>query len=138
MTVATSDFDIYDNGGGSVSLAWGAFQSGAASYNVYLDGVLNQNVTARKATVAGLVVASYAANAAAASGGNSLRPQNMPPVGLVSGPARHTIHITAVVSGVERGRTIDKFVTPAPSSVMLTTPMRRIYPFPLTGLDGPG
>lgn len=131
--------DIQDNGGGSLTLSWPQFTPTVpGSYNVYVNGALNQNVLARTAIITGLQSATYAKAAVAAPSGNSLRPQNMPPVGQVTPAAKYTVHVAAVVGGVESARTLGREVTPGPTSLMLTTPMKRIYPFPLTGqTEGP-
>lgn len=126
--------DIQDNGGGSVSIAWPQFTAAApTSYNVYVNKVLNQNVPSRAATITGLQCASYARAAVAPTPNNSARPQSMPPVGLVTDALTYEIHVAAIIGGVEVARTIGQNVTPGPTSVMLTTPMKRPSPFPLTG-----
>lgn len=126
--------DIQDNGGGSLSLAWPQFTpSVPASYNVYVNGALNQNVTARAATITGLQCATYSSTAVAPTPANGPRPQSMPPVGVVTPAAKYRLHVAAVVGGVETARTLGQDVTPGPSSVMLVTPMKRNLPFPLTG-----
>lgn len=131
--------DIEDLGNGSVKIAWGQFTPAApASYNVYVNGVLSQNVTTRSAIITGLVCASYAPSAIAPTPANGPRPQSMPPVGVVTPASKYTVHVTAVVGGVETARSAAKEVTPGPTSVMLVTPMKRLYPFPLTGqTEGP-
>lgn len=109
--------DVYDNGNGSVQLAWFAFSPIAPdSYNVYVNGVLNQNVAIQRATVTGLHGASY--NGA-----------TIPP------PGTYDFKVVAVKTGVEIAASLDKIITVQPTSVMLTTPMRRPFPFPNTGLD---
>lgn len=128
--------DAYDNLNGSVQLAWLPFTSVAPdSYNVYLNGVLNQNVVTRRATVTGLTVTSYSASMVAPKPNNSLRPQNMPPTGLVTSSGKYDFKVTAVKTGVEIGTAPDLVVTASPTSVMLKTPMKRVFPFPNTGLD---
>jgi hypothetical protein len=133
--------DVTDNRNGSVNLAWSMARDPAGnpadSYNVYLNGVLNQNVVGLLATVTGLPVTTYSASTVAPNTGNSLRPQNMPPTGFVtpSGPPNHVIHVTAVRLGVEFERTTAKAFTIQPDSIALTTPMKRIYPFPTSTLD---
>jgi hypothetical protein len=127
---------LSDNGGGSVSIAWPAFVGIApASYNVYVNGVLNQNVVAptRAATITGLQDATYAKAAIAPTPNNSARPQSMPPVGVVTDALTYTLKVTAVVGGVEVAQSVAAQVTVQPNSVMLTTPMKRNIPFPLTG-----
>jgi hypothetical protein len=124
--------DIYDNLNGSVKLAWD-LQPGAASYNVYVNGVLNQNVATDQATVTGLTQTSYSSSTVSAPSGNSVRPQNMPPVGQVTPAASYVIHVTAVVGGIEATRSRAVTVTPGPVSIMLKTPMRRPFPYPNTG-----
>lgn len=121
--------DLYDNRNGSVKLAWGAYP-GAASYNVYVNGALNQNVPGLTATVSGLTVESYNAGAVAASSGNSVRPQNMPPTGVVTPSGTYAISVTAVVGGNEVPLGSKTF-TVSPTSLTITTPMRRPWPFPI-------
>lgn len=128
--------DAYDAQNGSVKLAWPPFPGTApSSYNVYVNGVLNQNVATRQATVTGLTQASYSAAAIAAPSGNSARPQNMPRAGVVTPSSSYTFKVVAVVAGVEVAMSIEKTVTVAPASLMLKTPMKRLWPFPNTGLD---
>lgn len=126
--------DIYDNLNGSVTLEWSVFPGiTPASYNIYQNGVVVQNVAIRLATVSGLAITTYSNSAIAAATGNSIRPQNMPPVGVVTPSSTYIFHVAAVVGGVEVARTPRVTVTPGPSSIMLKTPMRRPFPFPSTG-----
>ena len=107
--------DVIDNGGGSVTVSW-AVPTGLApaSYNVYLDGVLNQNVPGLSATITGLTVASY----------NGV---------TETLPTTHDIRVAPVVAGIEVGPALDVKVTPQQQQVMLTTPMSRgRFPFPNT------
>lgn len=109
--------DVYDNGNGSARLAWGAFGGPVPdSYNVYLNGVLNQNVAIRSATIAGLAGASY--NGA-----------------TVTPATTYTVKVAAVKAGVETAASLDRKFTAQPTSIMLKTPMKRIFPFPNTGLN---
>jgi hypothetical protein len=124
--------EIYDNLNGSLECLWDAFPS-AASYNLYLNGVVNQNVTGLIATISGLTVESYSNSAVSASTGNSLRPQNMPPVGAVTPSGTYQIYVTALVGGVEKTASKTRTVTVSPASIMLTTPMKRPFPYPNTG-----
>jgi hypothetical protein len=105
------------------------------SYNVYVNGVLNQNVATLQAVVNLLTVETYNPGAIAPASGNSLRPQNMPPNGVVSPSGTYDFKIVAVLSGVEVAASMDLSVTVSPSSIMLRTPMKRLWPFPNTGLD---
>ena len=107
MTNASRRLDAYDSGIGSMLLAWSEF-SGVVpdSYNVYLDGVLNQNVAGRMATVTGLVAGST-----------------------------HTFYVVAVKTAVEIAASLSRTLTATPTSVMLRAPMKRLFPFPNTGLD---
>lgn len=126
--------DIYDNLNGSFALEWGTFPGiTPASYNVYQNGVEVQSVTIRSATVSGLTQTTYSNSTIAASSGNSLRPQNMPPVGTVTPANTYAFYVTAVVGGIEVARTPAVTVTPNPFSIMLTTPMKRPFPYPNTG-----
>ena len=110
--------DAYDNGDGSVLLEWAPKFSPVVpdSWNVYVNGVFNQNVLTRKATVTGLVHASY--------NGATVTPSQT-----------YDFRVVAVKAGVEIAPATDVVVTAQPTSVMLTTPMKRIFPFPNTGLD---
>jgi hypothetical protein len=128
--------DAYDNLNGSVLLSWKRFTTVLPdSYNVYVNGALNQNVTTLSATVTGLTQTTYSPSAVAASTGNSLRPQNMPPNGVVTGPFTYDFRVAAVKTGVEIAAAPDLSVTESPTSIMLRTPMKRVFPFPNTGLD---
>lgn len=129
--------DVYDNLNGSVRIAWDpAPQLNPASWNVYLNGVLNQNVAGLgpqfggTATITGLTQVSYSQGAIAPTPNNSSRPQNMPPNGVVTPASTYAIFVRAVVSGVEVAESQTVNVTPGPVSIMLTTPMRRPWPFP--------
>ncbi len=126
--------DVYDQGNGSVQLEWTAYPA-ASSYNVYVNGVLNQNVSGLLATVSGLAQESYSASAIASPSGNSTRPQNMPPNGVVTPSGTYVFNVIALVSGVERGSAGSKTITLSPTSIMLATPMKRLWPFPNAGLD---
>ncbi len=133
-TYSCGKLDVYDNQNGSVLVEWGAFPGAApTSYNVYVNGILNQNVATRFATVSGMTQTSYSKSTISPSSGNSLRPQNMPPVGQVTPAATYAIQVNAVIAGVEVAQSAVATVTPAPFSVMLTTPMKRPFPYPNTG-----
>lgn len=137
-TTTCGEIDAYDNLNGSINLAWPPFGGIAPdSYNVYLNGVLNQNVAIRQATVAGLTTASYSSSAIAPTPANGPRPQNMPPNGVVTPSGTYVFQIKAVKTGVEVAASDAKTLTIGPSStsIMLTTPMKRLWPFPNTGLD---
>jgi hypothetical protein len=116
MTIKGGAIDVYDNGNGSVQLAWPQLASAVDSYNVYVNGVLNQNVATRRATVTGLQGASY--NGA-----------------TVTPPTTYDFKVVAVSGGVEVAASLDRQITVQPTSTMLTTPMKRLFPFPNTGLD---
>ena len=126
--------DAYDMQNGSIALSWGGLQ-GATGYNVYVNGVLNQTVQQPDCVVSGLTVESYSASAIAPASGNSLRPQNMPPNGVVTPSGTYVFSVTAIVGGAEVAITAPKTVTVSPTSIMLLTPMNRLWPFPNTGLD---
>lgn len=135
-TTTCGRIDAYDNLNGSVTLAWPAFGGVAPdSYNVYVNGVLNQNVAIQRATVAGLTPASYSSSAVAAPSGNGPRPQNMPPNGVVTPSGTYVFQVKAVKTGVEVATSDSKTVTVSPPSIPLVTPMKRLWPFPNTGLD---
>ena len=111
-------FEITDAGNGSINLAWPVFPGITPdSYNVYLNGALNQNVSARSCVISGLQGASYN--------------------GAVKTPAlTYDVKIVAVKGGVEQAMCMDRLVTAQPTSVALKTPMRRPFPFPNTGPGG--
>jgi hypothetical protein len=88
-----------------------------------------------KATATGLTTASYNAGTVAAASGNSARPQNMPPTGVGTPSSTYTINVVAVSAGVEVCTSHFRKVTPGPASIQLRTPMKRLWPFPNTGLD---
>ena len=142
--------DIYDFQNGSLLVAWGPYGPTVPdSYNIYvaivpetvqptsgilqgaanvaplqaaplvpLTWTLNQNVFGQLAIVAGLQHASYNAS-----------------TGIVTPSLTYNIKVVPVVQGAEVGMEIDRNVTPQPSSVMLLTPMKRLFPFPNTGLS---
>jgi hypothetical protein len=135
-TQSCGRIDAYDLGNGSVKLAWPPFPGVAPdSYNVYVNGVLNQNVATRLATVSGLTITTYSSGAVAPTPPNGPRPQNMPPNGVVSPSGTYDFKIVAVKAGVEVAASMDMVFTVAPQSIMLKTPMKRLWPFPNTGLD---
>ena len=116
------NLDVYDNLNGSVNLYWGVLTVPADSYNVYVNGVLRQNVLnsglpgSLTYTVTGLQIASYD--------------------GSVKTPAlNYDFKVVAVFNGAEVVATLDTIVTPNPTSVMLVTSMPRLFPFPNTGLN---
>jgi hypothetical protein len=128
----------YDGGNGAILITWAPFPGVApSSYNVYVNGVLNQSVSApaRKATITGLVFTTYNSAAIAPPGNGSARPQNLPPNGVVTPSDSYDFKVTAVVAGVEVSASADLTVTASPVSIMLKTPMKRLWPFPNTGLD---
>jgi hypothetical protein len=128
--------DAYDQGNGSVLLSWPPFPGVVPdSYNVYVNGVLNQNVATRIAAVSGLTTTSYSAGAVAAPVPNGQRPQNMPPNGVVTPSSSYDFKIVAVKAGVEVAASLDLTIQVQPQSIMLKTPMKRLWPFPNTGLD---
>lgn len=97
----------YDDGAGNVTVRWDDFSSAVPdSYNVYLDGVLNQNVQTLSATIAGLAAGST-----------------------------HDFRVAAVVSAVEIASSSHLSVTVAPTSVSTVTLMKRPFPFPTTGMN---
>ena len=128
--------DAYDAGNGTIKLSWPPFPGIVPdSYNVYVNGVLNQNVLTRLATVTNLPVTTYSPGAVAPTPPDGPRPQNMPPNGVVTPSAAVDFKIVAVKAGVEVAASLDLTITPQPASIMLTTPMKRLWPFPNTGLD---
>lgn len=138
MSVASGQaLQVVDNQQGTMTLFWPAFAGTVVpdSYNVYLNGILNQNVAARTAVVTGLTRAAYSSSTVAATPNNSARPQNMPPHGIVTPPGKYDFKVVAVKTGVEIAATLDRIVTVSPTSMMLVTPMPRVFPFPNTGLD---
>ncbi len=115
MTYASRKLDVYDAGNGALQLAWQEFPASVpTSYNVYVNGALNQNVASgRRATVTGLTEASYNSS-----------------TGVKTAPGTYTLNVTAVLAGVEIASSLPATVTMSPNSVMLVTPMRRPFPFP--------
>jgi hypothetical protein len=129
---------IYDETEGTLLVTWPPFPGFApSSYNIYVNGVLNQNVLApaRQATISGLISTSYSSGAVAPTPPNGPRPQNMPPNGVVTPSQNYDIKVVALIGSVEVAASMDLTVTPSPTSIMLTTPMKRLWPFPNTGLD---
>ncbi len=111
---------VVDNQNGSMSLYWPPFTGiSPASYNVYLNRVLNQNVAVRTAVVTGLQQASYNGT-------------------TITAPGTYDFKVIAVVGGIEVAQSTDRIVTVSPTTIMLTTPMRRPFPFPATGMDTAG
>jgi hypothetical protein len=115
--------EVYDKLNGSVYLAWPTLTNPVDSFNVYVNGVLNQRVFNNglgpggfSCTVTGLKVASYNGSVKTAA-------------------LTYDFKVVAVYKGVEVVATLDRIVTPHPDSVMLKTPMKRLWPFPNTGLD---
>lgn len=142
MITTCGKLDAYDYGNGSLIIAWGPFGGGAPdSFNIYVNGVLNQNVVAsytadgtwtadsswpvdtliNQATVTGLQVASY-----------------NPSTQSKTTASTYDIKVVAVSGGIEVAASSDLTITVSPTSVMLTTPMRRPFPFPATGMDTEG
>jgi hypothetical protein len=116
--------DIYDNLNGSVNIAWPMMTAPVDSYNVYVNGILNQQVIVDpvidrddfSCVVTGLQTASYAN-------------------GVKTPALNYDFKVVAVYNGVEVVASLDAIVTPGPTSVMLVTPMKRLWPFPNSGLD---
>lgn len=113
-------FDIYDYGNGSILVAWPPFIGGVPdSYNLYVNGVFNQNVPTplqRLAVIVGLFGASY----------NGV---------VVTAATTYQIKIVAVSAGVEVAES-DTRVTAQPTSTMLGTAMKRPFPFPNSAPGG--
>jgi hypothetical protein len=86
-------------------------------------------------TVAGLVQCSYNPSSVAAPSNNSARPQNMPPTGVVTPSRTYKFNVVAVASGAEIATSHFRKVTVGPDSIMLKTTMKRLWPFPNSGLD---
>lgn len=87
-----------------------------------------------EAIVSGLTPESYSPGTIAAASGNSARPQNMPPTGAVTPSGTYQIKVVSVKAGVE-GAFAERTFTVSPTSIMLLSPMKRLWPFPNTGLD---
>lgn len=154
--------DAYDNLNGSIILAWGPFSMSPDSFNIYVNGVLYASVdniddldllsgsplqlldggvlqllisTGDFDTfvVSGLQQTTYSNSAVAPATGNSLRPQNMPPKGVVTPSGTYLFNVVAVLRGIEVSTSSTATVTVNPTSIMLTTPMKRIWPFGESG-----
>jgi hypothetical protein len=123
--VITSCGDIwaYDMGNGTIVVTWGPFGGGPPdSYNVYVNGVLNQNVSPagnRQAYITGLKQTSYS--------------PGPPPLDVP--PTTYTITVNAVSAGVDASPSQPFSITVQPTSIQLTTPMKRLWPFPNSTLD---
>lgn len=121
-TQGSRTLEVYDNLNGSVYLAWPKLTIPVDSFNVYVNGVLNQQVFVNgigagfSCTVTGLQTASYVN-------------------GVLKPSLKYDFKVVAVFGGVEIVATLDRHVNPGPSSVMFTTPMKRLWPFPNSGLD---
>jgi hypothetical protein len=112
--------NAYDLGNGTIFVTWGFFGGGPPdSYNVYVNGVLNQNVpyATKECYISGLLQTSYL--------------QGPPPV-LVP-PTTYTISVTAVSAGIDAAPSVPLTITVQPTTIMLTTAMKRPFPFPNTG-----
>lgn len=143
--------DIYDDQNGSILVAWGAFTPTPQSYNIYVTPVSTQtyelglesgapfvlvngspvsltyspavpdvfyaNVLGLMETITGLTISSY-----------------NPSTQVITPSTTYVIKVVAVINGKERGE-ISETITPSPTSVALVTPMKRLWPFPNTGLD---
>ena len=112
-----SALEVHDNGNGSVTLVWPAYAIPAAtSWDVYLNNVLQGSTAARTWTFTGLQFASY--NAASQ---------------VITPALSYYAKVVPVAAGVEKAFAIDATFTPGPTSVQLSTQMRRPFPFPNTG-----
>lgn len=101
----------------SALLAWKPI-AGATGYNVYVNGVLNQQAIGLQAVVTGLQIASYD-----------------PATGVITPAGTYTFNVVGTNQGVELSSSEAVTITMQPSSVPLITPMKRLWPFPNTGLD---
>jgi hypothetical protein len=118
---------------GSVNMAWQTAH--APQYNIYINGVFLRSVTGLQTTVTALELISYAKTAVAPNPGNSLRPQSMPPVGVVTPAKVYNFKVVAAGSSTVEYAEIDQSITVGPTSLMLVTPMKRLWPFPNSTLD---
>lgn len=146
--------DIYDYQNGSILVAWGAFNPKPQSYNVY--------VTPLQATPAAVILRLESGGALLLESGGRLllETQPLPPPdvfyastlglqmvvsgltvsaynpssGVITPSGTYTIKVVAVINGVERGE-INRTFTVSPTTKTLTTSMKRLWPFPNTGLD---
>lgn len=99
--------NAYDFKNGSMLLAWvPTYPNLVTVYHVYVNGVLNQTVTSPLATVVGL-----------------------------KANTTYDFKVVSVGGGVEQSATLDLLITTQPTSVMITTPMKRLWPFPNSTLD---
>lgn len=137
--------DIYDYMDGAVLLAWGMFVPAAQSFNIYQRSVTFRPVEQPPANAFGVSAGPYIATPGpwAQISPVFLNALNCVVSGLqiatyssgiITPAMTYDFKVVAVISGVERG-SIHKRVTPGPQSVVLTTPMKRLWPFPNTGLD---
>jgi hypothetical protein len=152
MTIVSNQgsLNLVDNKNGSVSLYWGEMVTPpAASYNVYMRSItyvanfqptytpnfgfgpsaqgytptygvwaLQGNVAGHSFTVSGLTECSY-----------------NPGTGIETPPGSYEFNVAAVVAGVEVAVSQYVHCTLQPLNIMLTTPMKRLFPFPNTGLN---
>lgn len=143
LSPAADSYNVYVNGALSMNIN----QSGNGGRYLLQDGLgllllqdglgyyLLSGGSSWSATVTGLTTASYNAASVAAPSGNSLRPQNMPPKGVVTPSGTYVFNVVAVSGGVEKCASAFRKVTAGPNSIALVTPMKRLWPFPNSGLD---
>ena len=111
--------EVTDNLNGSVNLAWPTLTATSAdSFNIYVNGVLKQNTPTRLATISGLTVESY-----------------NPGTGVITPSGTYDFNVVAVKAGVEVVSSQHVRMTISPTSIALRTPMKRLWPFPNSGLD---
>jgi len=139
--------DAYDYMDGKVLLAWPELTLPAAqSYNVYVNGVLFASIgkiaghayvlnlnaegltetlvsatstaTGWQAIVTGLTQASY-------NKGTQ----------VITPPGVYKFKVVAVFAGLEQVASTEVTMSPSPTTVALVTPMKRLWPFPNSGLD---
>lgn len=115
-SLISMSLECYDQLNGSINLAWTAAPM-PASFNVYVNDVLYQNVTGLLTTVSGLQKETY------------------DHAGHLVASGTYRFKVVPIVFGAEVGQAVQRRVTVNPASIMLTTPMKRLWPFPNTGLD---
>jgi hypothetical protein len=148
--ISNGGLDVYDKLNGSVLLAWGEMLLPAAdSYNVYVNGVLVANVSAltfeyrlengggdyQLEDGLGDYVLDTIDNNFDTTVSNLTQASYNPASQVITPSGVYTFNVCAVDAGTEIVSSRFFKMSPSPTSVMLVTPMKRIFPFPNTGLN---